>query len=240
MSASRKDISDRKLTRSLSPRQSSDLKTLLYFFAFTLLIENLLVIIWAWATNVQGHWPTVQGFKVYGVAMLCSAAASFAAGLIGFLFGIPRTNVQIRVRSETVSMTDQSRPGAMDGGADSITSRSTNQPQAGVDKKGSLQTDDGNPISNLRPNTNLEEISDGLTKALLGIGLSQIYRAGGWVREIAAILGPSFGTGTTGKIVALSVIAYGGFAGFFFGYLLTRIFLTDAFRRAEAGQYERV
>jgi hypothetical protein len=210
------------MMRSLSTPQKSDLKTLLVFFAFVLIVENVLVIIWACSTEGQETWPSVQAYRIYGVAMLCSAAASFAGGLIGFLFGIPRTDVVIRRESDTAANTDHGWPDAAADGA-----RGGFPPVGHSDQFSNVRR-------NMRPNTNLEDISDGLTKALLGIGLSQIYRAGDWAREIARILGPSFGPGGTGKIVGLSVLGYGGLAGFFFGYLATRIFLTGAFGRADA------
>lgn len=215
------------MTRSRPWSQRSDLRTLLAFFVFVVVVENVLVIVWACANwGVEG-WPSAQSFSFYGVAMLCSGAASLAGGLIGFLFGIPRSDALIEASP------GPGTPGGVAGDAgDSDTKRSsTPLPTA----RTGMTTPDGK----LRPNTNLESISDGLTKALLGIGLTQLYKANDWVREIARIIGPSFGTGSAGKIIGLSVLAYGGLAGFFFGYLATRVFLTGAFERADSGQLQR-
>ena len=89
------------------------------------------------------------------------------------------------------------------------------------------------PGSGLHRNTNLENISDALTKGLLAIGASQLYRVDGWVRSIAPALGESFGPANGGQVVALSVVTYGAIEGFLFGYLATRIYLTGVFERSD-------
>lgn len=89
------------------------------------------------------------------------------------------------------------------------------------------------PGSGLHRNTNLESISDALTKGLLAIGASQLYKVGDWVRSIAPSLGESFGPGSGGQVVALSVLTYGVIEGFLFGYLATRIYLTGVFERSD-------
>jgi hypothetical protein len=85
--------------------------------------------------------------------------------------------------------------------------------------------------SGLHRNTNLESISDALTKGLLAIGLSQLYKADEWARNVGRKLGISFGPGIEGQVVALTVLTYGAVAGFLFGYLATRIYLTGVFAR---------
>jgi hypothetical protein len=83
----------------------------------------------------------------------------------------------------------------------------------------------------LHRNTNLENISDALTKGLLAIGASQLFRLDEGISRLAGTLGDSFGPGNAGKVVALSVLTYGAIAGFLFGYLATRIYLTGVFER---------
>jgi hypothetical protein len=203
--------SDSEVKGSLAAQQKADLKKLLLFTGFVLVIENILLGIWVWAVEGKLGWPDIQSYKMYGLAMLCSAAASFVGGLIGFLFGIPRTDLVIRAHRTNTKGLERSADAAETG----------------------ITADAGNQVSRMRVNTNLEDVSDGLTKALLGIGLSQISNVGEWAGKIANVLGPSLGGGSAGKIVGLSVLIYGGFAGFFFGYLATRIYLTGAFLRAD-------
>jgi hypothetical protein len=91
---------------------------------------------------------------VIGSGLLVAGAAALAGGVIGFLFGIPRTV-----------------PGASAPGA------------TGTQYQG---------------NTNLEQISDWLTKILVGIGLVQIGHAPAALGRLAAQLKGGFGgTGTS-------------------------------------------
>jgi tetratricopeptide (TPR) repeat protein len=80
-------------------------------------------------------------------------------------------------------------------------------------------------------NTNLEEISDWLTKILVGLGLVElrslptyIERAGYYVAQ---------GIGAKEQSVASGLILYFLGLGFLSGYLLTRMFIGPAFRLAD-------
>jgi hypothetical protein len=200
-----------------------DLVWLIIFFLFALGVENFLVILWANNVSGQriaegGQTYTVKG--VYSIAMLCSGAASFVGGLIGFLFGIPQSNVVVQ-RSRTVA-----------GAAERADTESTRGPAgpapvqeraAAAARETDIAVPAAGPGSGLHRNTNLENISDALTKGLLAIGASQLYRVDGWVRSIAPALGESFGPANGGQVVALSVVTYGAIEGFLFGYFATRI-----------------
>jgi hypothetical protein len=97
---------DRHPMRSLLGRNMiGDLLWVILFFLMVLFIENILLIIWAHAVSGQkvgqgGEQTTYTFGGVYSIGMLSSSAASFAGGLIGFLFGIPQSNPVVR-RSET-------------------------------------------------------------------------------------------------------------------------------------------
>jgi CheY-like chemotaxis protein len=87
----------------------------------------------------------------------------------------------------------------------------------------------------MRINTNLEEISDWLTKIIVGIGLSQLWNIPSIVHRSATFLAPAFGPSAPQNVVlALCTITYFTSVGGFCGYLLTRIYLAGAFRRADA------
>jgi hypothetical protein len=77
-------------------------------------------------------------------------------------------------------------------------------------------------------NTNLEQISDWLTKILVGVGLTQIH---GLRQELAAMASYFAVAGAPG--VTLAMILNFAIAGFLSGYLLTRLFLTGAFVAVE-------
>ena len=91
------------------------------------------ILVYAW-----GDWSTLA------VAALVAGGAFLAGGLLGFLFGIPRSLAV----------------------------------QEGVADQGGYQ-----------PNTNLEQISDWLTKILVGVGLVQFTTFAGHVSDLVTFLG---------------------------------------------------
>jgi hypothetical protein len=205
-----------------STQSSSGIKELLWvliFFMFILAVENVLVFVWAWQlARTDAHYTL---WEVYSIAMLFSAATAFVAGLIGFLFGIPHSGTVERSRQRAVADQKTEAIGDAAGpqgrsGAISVVKEAT---MRNVDRGSGLQR-----------NTSLESISDALTKGLLAIGVSQMYNLGR-LTEIGKYLGPSFGPGSAGSIVALSVLIYSASAGFLFAYLASRIYLTSVFER---------
>ncbi len=81
----------------------------------------------------------------------------------------------------------------------------------------------------LRVNTNLEEISDWLTKIIVGLGLVQLGALPGQFESIVRFLAQDqHDLGTTGSILVLFSAL-----GFLAGYLLTRVYLAGAFSRAD-------
>jgi len=133
-------------------------------------------VVYAW-----GDWD------IFAVAMLVAAGAFAAGGLLGFLFGIPR---------------------------------SLANPQGGEDDSSS-----GAP----RPNTNLEQISDWLTKILVGVGLVQFTTLAQHARDLVEFLGPPLGGDPYGESFAAATLVVFGVSGFLAFYLVTRIYLPLAF-----------
>jgi tetratricopeptide (TPR) repeat protein len=80
-------------------------------------------------------------------------------------------------------------------------------------------------------NTNLEEISDWLTKILVGLGLTQISFIPSKVESIVLYL--SYRMVNIPQNIILSVLLYFIFFGFFAGYLITRIYLSKEFAKVE-------
>lgn len=88
-----------------------------------------------------------------------------------------------------------------------------------------------------RVNTNLEEISDWLTKIIVGVGLVELNHIPPAFESLVMFLTPKDGDpGTTGTVLVLFSIV-----GFFDGYLLTRVYLAAAFSRADrlASQFDQ-
>lgn len=174
-------------------------------------------VVLAPATIRAGAWAGAAGFGVglpfcfalafagsaataRPLAALCGAAlvaaAPFACGaLLGFIFGIPRT-----------------------------------QP--------------AQPSTPSPAPTNLEQISDWLTKILVGAGLTQLHDVPAVLVRAARHGGQTFDAGESGTNAALMMIVYFLAAGFFAGYLVTRIVLRpvldDAERRVDPSVVRRL
>src|SRR3954463_4924582 len=79
-------------------------------------------------------------------------------------------------------------------------------------------------------NTNLEQISDWLTKILVGVGLVQIHQVSGAIEDLANGLGP--GLGPQGFTVAVALHVPLSITGFVSAYLFTRLRLQGEFELA--------
>ena len=88
--------------------------------------------------------------------------------------------------------------------------------------------------SRYRANTNLEEVSDWLTKILVGVGLTQLTALQDQARAFGDYFGIGFASGDIGPRLAVAALLYFSVAGFLFGYLWTRLFLGGALAEADA------
>lgn len=141
------------------------------------------------ASDVAGHLV---------VAVLVSGASAMLGGLLGFLFGIPR-----------------SLQGEPSGGA---------SPRPDASREAT---------PTYRPNTSLEQISDWLTKILVGVGLTQLTAVPRRFATLSHELGRAFGGQPVDDAFVGSLIAMLLIGGFLFGFLWTRIYLPSALRAAD-------
>ncbi len=135
---------------------------------------------------VEGFWGVDRARAVSFVMLNLTAggAAAIAGGLLGFIFGIPK------------SLTDDEH----------LTGR----------------------IS--QPNTNLEQISDWLTKILVGAGLTSLTSLPGFAARLIAYLNQNAYDGLPGGgTLAVFLMVYCAAAGFFWSYIETRTTLTELF-----------
>ena len=86
----------------------------------------------------------------------------------------------------------------------------------------------------VQPNTNLEQISDWLTKVLVGVGLTQITELKSLVPRLGIYLEPAFAPLPAARIVGLSIIGAYTFAGFCFCYFESRTSLMRVFGDKDA------
>ncbi|WP_213957101.1 hypothetical protein [Variovorax sp. dw_954] len=139
--------------------------------------------------------------------LLWALASLSAGGFTGFLFGIPKSN--------------------------SITTK-PNSLQASTAPIGGQ--DSGNTHNDSRPNTNLEEISDWITKIIVGLTLVNLSNIQKEVQSISSNAAASFSANPTDGDASFATALLVSFSilGFFAGYLYTRLFLQGAFARSDA------
>ncbi|MFD4660016.1 hypothetical protein ACFWP2_30830 [Kitasatospora sp. NPDC058444] len=86
----------------------------------------------------------------------------------------------------------------------------------------------GEPQGSYAPNTNLEQVSDWLTKVLLGVGLTQLGSLGERLHDLGTALAPAFGGGADAVPFAAALVLYFLVFGFLAGWLVTRLALPQA------------
>jgi hypothetical protein len=151
------------------------------------------------------HWASGTVAEVIGAGLLTAGASLGAGGFLGFLFGVPKST----------------QPAPENGG--SKPSGSSSASNSKDDKNdGTRQAYGGN--------TNLEQISDWLTKTIVGVSLVELYKLPPYLGKLSVfVAGGLDGDPTTTKAIALVIMVYFASTGFLTGYLWTRIYLTRAF-----------
>lgn len=161
------------------------------------------------------------GWKVSAIGpIFLWGIASVAAGAsIGFLFGIPRVTL-LNSLAKDVATTTRS----------SIAEHAKN-PQAATPPP----TNKGIFDAALRPNTNLEEVSDWLTKIIVGLGLVHLKDIQIVIANTASNAAGAIATNPAASDVSIATALIVGFGieGFFGGYIYTRLFLQGAFARSD-------
>ena len=146
------------------------------------------------------------------VALLWGAASAAAGFIVGFIFGFPRT-----VAQPVVSST----PAENNPGAPSARGNGLNQPAS---------------TARLSVNTNLEQVSDWITKTIVALGLVQLQQLPRRFARVAAYAANTTGrpyTGGSAQEAAAALIGYFLILGFLAGYLLTRLFFQSAFVKGD-------
>ncbi len=103
----------------------------------------------------------------------------------------------------------------------------------GVPRKNlKAETNAGSSNRSYTPNTNLEQISDWLTKIIVGVGLTQIPEILALFERIGEYVGPSLGEAPVGPTIAIAITVHYILVGFVQGFLLAYLWLPGAFKRA--------
>jgi tetratricopeptide (TPR) repeat protein len=141
-------------------------------------------------------------------ALLWAIGCLAIGWLVGFLFGIPKVLQSDAAASAQQAATSNASQGA---------SAARNQTRA-------IQ---------LQVNTNLEQISDWLTKIIVGLGLMNLRQLPDHMNRLAHFMAPAMGDDL--QIFAAALFLYFSVVGFLGGYITTRLWLAGAFSRADAG-----
>ena len=84
------------------------------------------------------------------------------------------------------------------------------------------------------PNTNLELISDWLTKIIVGVSLVQLPNIIENFKTLGEYVGPAIGDHPIGEILTIAIIIHYLIIGFIQGFILAYLWLPNAFNRAKA------
>lgn len=145
----------------------------------------------------------VEFASVVAVALLIAGAFSLLGGLSGFLFGIPRT-------------LQENRP----------TEPMQGENNENVNRKRQQEI-------SYQMNTNLEQISDWLTKILVGVGLTQLSALPDALQKYADFAATGLGNYPSSKVFSLALLVYFLVCGFLLGYLWTRAYFAGALAQAD-------
>jgi len=162
----------------------------------------IFIVIGFFGILVYALQNTGDFLSVVSLGLLVAGASFVIGGLLGFLFGIPRTPEYERLQS-----------------------RDTESPNRS-----------GEQIADFRANTNLEQISDWLTKILVGVGLTQISRIPQALDKAANAVQAGLGNSPQSHVFSLAILVYFPICGFLIAYLWTRLFLPGALTRAEVNK----
>jgi hypothetical protein len=158
----------------------------------------------------------------FGVGALTSLSAGAVGLLLGLLFGVPRQVSSGAVRQAGIATADPSGNTQVNADQPLTTGQARSQ------------------ASRLATSTNLAEVSDWLTKLLLGAGLVSLTKIGAplghLIDTVAQGLTVSTSPSSSAKIVAGAILFGYGAIGFLIGYFVTTIWYQTELEKVLVGQ----
>jgi tetratricopeptide (TPR) repeat protein len=103
----------------------------------------------------------------------------------------------------------------------------------GIPKTVTTTSSSGESTTSYQGNTNLEQISDWLTKILVGAGLVELGKIGVAFDSMTKTLTAGNALGNSGTVVAPTIITLYAVSGFLIAYLYARIYLARELRDAD-------
>lgn len=161
--------------------------------------------------------PLGKALAVLGTGILLSGSALLGGALLGFLFGIPRS---------LQSGAEPAAPGNPAAPAQGASAQGTPAPAAAAAQGSTARRTYG-------ANTSLEQISDWLTKILVGVGLTQLSSLPSALTQFADFAIPGLGGFETSGVFAVALLIYFMTCGFLMSYLWVRLYLGRALSDAE-------
>ena len=198
--ADRDDTPNEGSSTQVTPPSSAAGKDGARRFSSLLLVLVTALAVGVVAMGVYAIQVSSGEWSVFASAVMIAGASLAAGGLIGLLFGVPRT----------VARDVPAQPAA------------PGQPSIPA------------PLAGIGANTNLEQISDWLTKIIVGVGLVQLGTIKSGAAQLFGNLGPAVGGGDAGAAFAGAVVIYFAIFGFFSGWLFARLRLGVAMSNADA------
>ena len=150
---------------------------------------------------------SLPGGMVRALGILWCLSCLIVGILAGFLFAIPRVSHSLRLDEKTNKKGQETQ-------------------------ESSGKTRESREPVGLGINTNLEEISDWLTKILVGIGLVEAKTLKQYLGSAGRYIGGSLGP--NGNVIAVGLVIFFLCIGFLSGFLATRLFISPSLRRADA------
>lgn len=150
------------------------------------------------------------------IGVLLATACLLVGLLLGFLFGIPRSLQSTDVPPPAADPL----PDANAAGSGPVADNGQAKAKQAAERARAWYG----------ANTNLEQISDWLTKILVGVGLTQLTALPTLLDAAGQYFAPSLGITPATAVV---IVIFFSVCGFLMGYLWTRLFLGAEFRRAD-------
>jgi hypothetical protein len=159
---------------------------------------GLVILLALAAILAYGLTAKTAYLQTCGLLGLVGVAAGFAGAFFGFLFGIPRSVVSARETTDATVGDKRREVGAVVGNLDP---------------------------DRTQPNTNLEQISDWLTKILVGATLTQLGHIPTALGSLFATIGSAIGSNPADTVFVGALTIYTGLAGFVQGWIAASVWL---------------
>jgi CheY-like chemotaxis protein len=151
-----------------------------------------------------------QYFSVFATGLLFAAASLALGSLAGFLFGIPYAN-----QTQNNRQTEEAE---------------------NILPEGQRQLAGERAFRPYRPNTNLEQISDWLTKILVGVGLVQLSQVPDALQTFSQTVAPTLGSWRGSGFFGAAILIYFLVLGFLLLFLWTRVNLPLLYAQSDLDQ----